>query len=293
MMLRSVRATLIAVASFAVLMSGGVAWAQGARPDGVPAAGASPRIDAILKRGTLRVGVFSAYPWLFRNKMPAINGNDDPWRGSSWLLAKADAKALGVKLDLVDVSDDTKVPLVVSGGIDITITALAPTPARSKVVDFIVYSTGANCLIGLKANPKFAGITSMDQLNDPKFTFAALAGTLQQTLTAEMFPKANLRVTSGMGTGATDEVIAGRSDLAMNDNPFWPTLEFAYPNKLVSFPADCLNSTMGSHDVGHAIAKNQPVFLDFLRGIAAKLKTQLHDEDLRTYQFAGQHPDQL
>jgi polar amino acid transport system substrate-binding protein len=276
-----------------LLFAGALQCAEAQRPPGVPEAGASPRIDQILKRGTLRVGVLAIYPWLFRNKMPAIYGNNDPWRGSSWILAKAYAKALGVKFDFVEVSEDTKVALVVSGGIDVTITALAPTPQREKVVDFIVYSTGANCMIGLKNNPKLAGITEISQLNDPKFTFAAFAGTQQQTLTAQAVPKAQLRVVNGAGNGAIDEVISGRSDLAANDSPDWPMVQFAYPDRLVSFPSDCLNSTFGSHDVGHAIAKNQPVFLDFLRGIAAKMKTELHQEDLDTYHFAEQHPDQL
>lgn len=78
------------------------------RPAGVPKAGESPRIDQIIERGTLRIGVLASYPWLFRNKMPEVYGNDDPWRGSSWILAKAYAKALGVELELVDVSNETK-----------------------------------------------------------------------------------------------------------------------------------------------------------------------------------------
>ena len=64
------------------------ASAQSSRPAGVPEAGKSERIDDILKRGTLKVGVTPSFPWLFRNK----TGKGDEWRGSSWVLAKAYAE---------------------------------------------------------------------------------------------------------------------------------------------------------------------------------------------------------
>ena len=56
----------------------GLARAQ-SRPAGVPEAGQSERIDTILKRGTLKVGVTPAFPWVFRNK----TGKGDEYRGSS------------------------------------------------------------------------------------------------------------------------------------------------------------------------------------------------------------------
>ena len=45
--------------------------------------------------------------------------------------------------------------------------------------------------------------------------------------------------------------------------------------------------------VSHAIGKNQPVLLNFLRGIAKKMEAQTREEDLLTYRFAEEHPDQL
>src|ERR1700722_1248339 len=91
------------------LMTGGLmagiassATAQSRLP-GVPEAGKSERIDTILKRGTLKVGITPAFPWVFRNK----TGAGDEYRGSSWLLAKAYAEALGVKLEVVQVSNET------------------------------------------------------------------------------------------------------------------------------------------------------------------------------------------
>src|SRR5581483_11381045 len=50
----------------------------------VPAAGASPRIDAIRKAGVLRVGVLANAPWLVEN----TSGQGEAWSGPAWLLAK-------------------------------------------------------------------------------------------------------------------------------------------------------------------------------------------------------------
>src|SRR5258707_2025673 len=110
----------LAAASLTVGLAG-TASAQSPRPVGVPEAGKSERIDTILKRGTLKVGVTPSFPWLFRNK----SGQGDEYRGSSWTLAKAYAQALGVKLEVVQVSNETKVPSVPAGGVDITIASLS------------------------------------------------------------------------------------------------------------------------------------------------------------------------
>lgn len=271
----------------------GEAGAQTSRPAGVPKAGESSRIDEIIKRGTLRVGVLSSYPWLFRNKRPDLYGNNEPWRGSSWVLAKEYAAALGVKLEQVDVSNETKVPLAASGGIDITVTALAPSPERAKVVDFIDYSSGSFCMIGLKNNPKLAKITAVEQLDDSNITVGSFIGTVQQTWSPKQFPKAKMRNVTGSGPGAIDEILSGRSDVSAFDNPEWPKLQHAYPGKLVSIPADCENSTLGGHPVSHAVAKNQAVFLEFLRSVQKKVAKTLQDEDHKTFAFAAEHPDQL
>ena len=76
----------------------------------VPAPGASPRIDAIKKAGVLRVGVLANAPWLVEN----TTGSGNPWNGPAWVLANEYAKRLGVKLEAVPVSHETKVPVLAS-----------------------------------------------------------------------------------------------------------------------------------------------------------------------------------
>ena len=138
----------------------------------VPAPGASPRIDAIKKAGALRVGVLANAPWLVEN----TSGQGEAWSGPAWMLAQDYAKRLNVKLDPVPVSHETKVPVLASNQVDISVTPLAETPERLKVVDFVIYSNTSVCMFGLSSNPKFAGAKSVDDLNKPDITIAYYTG---------------------------------------------------------------------------------------------------------------------
>src|SRR3982750_2172533 len=161
----------------------------------VPAPGASPRIDAIKKAGVLRVGVLANAPWLVEN----TTGGGEAWSGAAWLLAKEYAKRLNVKLEAIPVSHETKVPVLASNQVDISVTPLAETPDRLKVVDFVIYSTTSVCMFGLKSNPKFAGAKSVDDLNKPEITIAYYTGGGEEGWVKERFPKAQLRGVAGSG----------------------------------------------------------------------------------------------
>src|SRR5690348_7383816 len=103
---RRLAATLVT----ASLAASGAAMAQAQ----VPAPGTSPRIDAIKKAGVLRVGVLANAPWLVEN----TTGQGEAWSGAAWTLAKEYARLLGVKLEPVLVSHETKVPVLAANQVD-------------------------------------------------------------------------------------------------------------------------------------------------------------------------------
>src|SRR5581483_8711065 len=80
-----------------------------------PAPGKSPRVDAIRKAGALRVGVLANAPWLVEN----TTGSGEHWSGPAWALAKEYADRLGVKLQPILVSHETKVPVLAANQVDI------------------------------------------------------------------------------------------------------------------------------------------------------------------------------
>jgi polar amino acid transport system substrate-binding protein len=244
-----------------------------------PAAGASPRVDAIRKAGVLRVGVLANAPWLVEN----TSGSGDQWSGPAWLLANEYARLLGVKLSAVLVSHETKIPVLAANQVDLSITALAETPERVKVVDFVIYSNTSVCLFGLAANPKFAAAKTVDDLNKPDITIAYFVGAAEEGWVKERFPLAKLRgVTNSGATAPLEDVMAHRADAApINRIPY---VAMAHKVKgLAALPREnnCQDSTEKAQPVGLALDKNQPVFLDWLRGVEKTMHPKLEADEQR------------
>jgi len=245
----------------------------------IPAPGASPRVDAIKKAGVLRVGVLANAPWLVENTK---GGSGDAWSGPAWLLANEYAKRLGVKLEAVPVSHETKVPVLASNQVDISVTPLAETPDRLKVVDFIIYSNTSVCMFGLKSNPKFANAKSVDDLNKPDITIAYYTGGGEEGWVKERFPKAQLRGVAGSGVAPVEEVMAKRADAVPINRVPW----VAMGRKLTTLdvlPKDnnCQNSTEKAAPVGMAIDKNQTAFLAWARAVEKELEAKLKADEAR------------
>lgn len=110
----------------------------------VPAPGTSPRIDAIKQAGVLKVAVIHNTPWLVEN----TTGSGEPWSGPAWILANEVADQLGVRLETVPVSNETKIPVLAANQVDISIAPLAESPERLEVVDFVHYSSTSVCMFG-------------------------------------------------------------------------------------------------------------------------------------------------
>lgn len=260
-----------AILSAVALLSGTPAMAQE-----VPAAGASPRIDAIRKAGELRVGVLANVPWLVEN----TSGQGEAWSGPAWELAKEVAKRLDVKLKPVPVSHETKVPVLASNQVDMTVSPLAETAERLKVVDFVIYSNTSVCLFGLAANKKFADLTSVDQLNSPDFTIAYYIGGGEEAWVKERFPKATLRGVTGSGTAPVEEIMAKRADAAPINRVPWVGMNKKVKG-LTVLPKEnnCQGSTEKANPVGLAVDKNQPAYLDWLRAVTKSMLPSLQQAE--------------
>ena len=244
----------------------------------VPAPGTSPRIDAIKKAGVLRVGVLANAPWLVEN----TSGQGDAWSGPAWILAKAYATRLNVKLEAVPVSHETKVPVLASNQVDISVTPLAETSDRLKVVDFIVYSSTSVCMFGLSSNPKFADAKSVDDLNRPDITIAYYTGGGEEGWVKERFPKATLRGVAGSGVAPVEEVLAKRADAVPINRVPWVAMGRKL-KQLAVLPKDnnCQNSTEKAAPVGMAVDKNQAAFLAWARAVEKEIEPQLKADEAR------------
>ncbi len=245
----------------------------------VPAPGASPRIDAIKKAGVLRVGVLANAPWLVEN---TSGGSGDAWSGPAWILAQEYARRLGVRLEAVAVSHETKVPVLASNQVDISVTPLAETPERLKVVDFVIYSTTSVCMFGLASNPKFAQAKSVDDLNRPDITIAYYTGGGEEGWVKERFAKAQLRGVAGSGTAPVEEVMAKRADAVPINRVPWVAMGRKL-KALAVLPKEnnCQNSMEKAAPVGMAVDRNQPAFLTWARAVEKEMEPKLKADEAR------------
>jgi polar amino acid transport system substrate-binding protein len=188
-----------------------------------------------------------------------------------------------VKLEIVPVSHETKVPILATGEADISIAPLSVTPKRQEVVDFIVYSVSSLCFFGLADNPKIKDLKSVDDLNSPDITLAYFTGTPPETWAPTRFPKAVLKGVAGSGANApVEEIMAKRADVAPIDNAAWPQLSQKVPGLMV-FPLgdECLSSKEMGTDVGLAVDKKDTVFRDWLQAVYDDVKGKVTAEEVR------------
>jgi polar amino acid transport system substrate-binding protein len=244
-----------------------------------PAPGVSPRIDAIRKAGVLRVAVLANPPWLIQDT--TSSGQD--WSGPAWMLTEQYAKLLGVKLDPILVSHETKVPVLAANQVDLSITPLAETPEREAVIDFVIYSNTSVCLFGRADNKRFTDAKTVDDLNNPDITIAYFIGAAEEGWVKQRFPKAKLRgVTNSGAVAPLDEVMARRADAApINRIPYVAMAQKVKGLAVLPKANNCQDSQEKAQPVGIGVDKNQPAFLEWLRAVEKTMQPQLTADEQR------------
>jgi polar amino acid transport system substrate-binding protein len=96
------------------------------------AAGYASGLDQIKQSGTLRVAIAMGVPMF-----SYANAQMQP-EGSDVATAELLAKDLGVKLQLVQITNAARVPTIQTNKADIAVANLSITPERAKVIDFSV-----------------------------------------------------------------------------------------------------------------------------------------------------------
>ena len=98
-------------------------------------------------------------------------------------IAQLLAEALGLKLQMQNVSFDAIIPGIAAGRYPITVSEMSPEPVREKVLNFVDYAQTGDALAVPKGNPKQININNLCGL-----TVGALAGGYQIT---EVLPAIN------------------------------------------------------------------------------------------------------
>ena len=143
---------------------------------------AEDTIDAIKARHKLIAGV--------KNDTPPFGYIDEKNEvvGFDVDIVREVAKALGVDLELVKVTSPTRIPLLVSGNIDLSAASMTHTREREGAVDFsITYYTGAQSLMVPAESP----IKGLGDLSGK--TVAVQQGTTLEKTLATLAPNAKIQ----------------------------------------------------------------------------------------------------
>jgi polar amino acid transport system substrate-binding protein len=177
------------------------------------------KFEDILKSGTVRIGVpLDVPPFGSVNAQRQAEGFDID-------LANMVGKAMGVKVELVQLTGANRIPFLLTDKVDIVISVMGLTPERAKQIMFTApYADTSLAVYGAKAQ----NVKSADQLGSVRVV--AAKGTTQDLGLSEMNPRANIMRTEDDATAA-QAYITGQADMIATNSLIIPDLMKRAPNK--------------------------------------------------------------
>jgi polar amino acid transport system substrate-binding protein len=177
------------------------------------------RLEDILKKGVVRIAVpLDVPPFGSQNQAREAEGFDVE-------LAGMVAKALGVKLELQQVTGANRIPFLLTDKVDIVISVMGLTPERAKQIMFTSPYADTNLSV---FGPKNANVKSAADIGSLKV--AAAKGTTQEMALTAMAPKANIMRTEDDATAAA-AYLSGQAELFATNNLIIPDLQKRNPGK--------------------------------------------------------------
>jgi polar amino acid transport system substrate-binding protein len=223
---------------------------------GVPAVARADELASIKQAGVLAVGVFEDFPPF------ASAGTDMTLHGYDIDVAEALAASLGVKLKLVGITGQNRIPYLQEHKVNLLL-SVGQNPEREKVIDFTdSYAPYYIALLG----PKAMAIASPADLADK--TVAVNRGTMEDTEITKSAPKsADIKrfdsysgVIAAFMAGQVQTIVVG-NDVGAAVLTKHPATEPEQKFQLMSSPDHI------------AVNKGEPAFKRFLNDAVAKMKT--------------------
>ncbi len=219
---------------------------------------------AIAKAGVLRIGSGLAYP-----PMEYFNANQQP-AGVDVELGTAIAKAMGVKVQWVQIAFAGLIPALNAGRVDMIMADMNVTPDREKVVNFVQYLTDGSSIVTAANNPEnigsladLSGKTVAVQLGT---TLQAIADTENQHLKAQGQPLINV-LTFPQATDAMDQLALGRVSAVLLTTSIAKYYAKQQPSHFY-----VVAQPIASQPVGIAISKSDPALRAAVQKAVQKLK---------------------
>jgi polar amino acid transport system substrate-binding protein len=198
------------------LIAGLLAVALAAMP-GNPAK--ADAFEEIIKKGTVRIATPLDVP-----PFGSQNAQREP-EGFDIDLANMVAKALGVKLEMQQVTGANRIPFLLTNKVDVVISVMGLTPERAKQIMFTApYADTQLAVFG----PKSATVKSAGEIGSLKV--AAAKGTTQELALSAMAPRATIMRTEDDATAAA-AYVSGQAELFATNSLIIPDLQKRNPDK--------------------------------------------------------------
>ncbi|MEP6968897.1 MAG: transporter substrate-binding domain-containing protein, partial [Betaproteobacteria bacterium] len=201
------------------------------------------RFEDILNRGVVRIGVpLDVPPFGSQNVNRVAEGFDVD-------MATMVAKALGVKLEITQITGANRIPYLLTDKVDIVISVMGLTPERAKQIMFTApYANTSLAVYG----PKNISVKSAADLG--RYKVAAAKGTTQEMALSEANPKADIMRTEDDATAAAAylsgqaQIFATNSIVAIDLAKKNPNKEFDLKFNIRQSPAH-MGVRMGEHNL--------------------------------------------
>ncbi len=223
-------------------------------------------IEAVIKRGVLKVGMDTFLPWAMKDK----NGE---YIGFEIDVARRLAEDMGVKVEFVPTKWAGIIPALLTSKFDVIIGGMGITPKRALKVNFTIpYDYSGMSIVAHKE--KAAGFTSLEDFNEPDIEIACKLGTTAAAAAKKYLPKAKIRLYDDEAQ-TYQELRNGKVHAVVGSAPR-PAFEAIKYSETLFLP---LKGTFTKEPIGFALRKGDPDTLAFFNSwiLNADLEGWLQD----------------
>lgn len=225
------------------------------------------KLDDIRKVGVLKTAVFDSNP-----PFGSVDEKSREIVGYDIDFARALAKKLGVKLELVPTNPANRIPLLQSGKADLIVADITITPERAQVIDFSTpyFVTGQKFLVPIKGAGKLDGYASS--------RIGAVKGTTGEQALHTRFPKAQVIAYDDIPLALT-ALRNGSVSAITQDSSILVGLLAGAPDKA---KFRILPELLSREEIGVGVRKSDRQLLDFVNATLVELErsgeaTKIHE----------------
>ncbi len=229
-------------------------------------------IEAIMKRGVIKVGMDTFVPWAMKNK-------EGKFIGFEIDVANRLAKDMGVKVEFVPTKWAGIIPALLTNKFDVIIGGMGIRPQRALKVNFTIpYDYSGMSMVASKKLA--AGFDSLDDFNKPDVQIAVKLGTTAAMAAKKYMPNAKLRMFDDEAQ-AYQELRNGNVHAVVGSAPRPAYEAIKYADSLF-LP---LEGTFTKEPIGFALRKGDPDTLAFFNSWITGVQMEGWLDEMHYYWF--------